>query len=65
MLAFTSFSFYAIQKVTANINRRAVSPHHSLVGKGIQDAQKAKLSQLRHLSVKPGGELQGALHSST
>ena len=46
---------YSLQLVTGNINRRAVSPAGLLYREGIQNAQKAKPSQLEHLPAGLGG----------
>ena len=46
-------------------NRRAVGPAGLLNQGSVQKAQKAKLSQLRHLPADSGGGLWGTLHSFT
>ena len=51
--------FYSLQLVTGDINRRVVSPTGLLNQEGIQNVQKAKLSQLEHLPAGSGGGLRG------
>ena len=57
-LAIASY-IYSLQLVTGDINRRAVSPADLLNQEGVQNAQKAKSSQLEHLLAGSGGGLQG------
>ena len=64
LVVYRQAATIAVQ-MTNYFNRRAVRPAGLLSQGSVQNAQKAKLSQLRHLPADSGGGLWGALHSST